>query len=209
MLAEVLKTMSLKGILKAAAFSFSLIIVLPLVALAWLEKALSRSENIFNTFAQLVAIVPGPVGTYLRAAYYYGVLDECSWETHFGFGSVFTHRGARVAARVSTGAYCIIGHANIDSGVRLASRVSIPSGKRQHLDDSGQMSSGTRYERVALGRDCWVGEGAIIMADVGAGSIVSAGAVVLTDAPPETIVGGNPAKVVKSLNPSQSIQERS
>jgi len=201
--------MSLRKFLKAAVFTVSLIIVLPLVALSWMEKALSRSENVFNTFAQLVAIVPGPVGTYLRAAYYYGVLDKCSWETHFGFGSVFTHRGARVSANVSTGMYCIIGHSTIESGVRLASRVSIPSGKRQHLDDSGQMSSGTRYERVALGRNCWVGEGAIIMADVGAGSIVSAGAVVLTDAPAETIVGGNPAKVVKTLNSSQAIQENS
>jgi acetyltransferase-like isoleucine patch superfamily enzyme len=71
------------------------------------------------------------------------------------------------------------------------------------------MTSGTRYERVALGRDCWIGEGAIIMADVGAGSIVSAGAVVLTSAPPATIVGGNPAKIVKSLDSSQSIQEDS
>jgi acetyltransferase-like isoleucine patch superfamily enzyme len=209
MSAEESKMMSLRSMLKVAAFSFSLIIVLPLIALSWLEKALSKSESVFSTFAQLVAMVPGPVGTYLRAAYYYGVLDECSWETHFGFGSIFTHRGAHVAARVSTGAYCIIGHANIDSGVRLASRVSIPSGKRQHLDDSGQMSSGTRYDVVALGRDCWVGEGAIIMADVGAGAIVSAGAVVLTEAPPETIVGGNPAKVVKSLNAPNSIQERS
>jgi acetyltransferase-like isoleucine patch superfamily enzyme len=77
--------------------------------------------------------------------------------------------------------------------------VSVPSGKRQHLDDDGGMHEGTRYDRVTIGAGCWLGEGAIIMASIGERSIVSAGAVVLSPVPGAVIVGGNPAKVVRRL----------
>jgi virginiamycin A acetyltransferase len=41
-----------------------------------------------------------------------------------------------------------------------------------------------------------VGEGAIIMADVGSRCIVSAGAVVIKPAPDASVLGGNPARVL-------------
>lgn len=186
--------------LKILVFATSLLLVSPIVVLTWLEKRLSSAEAVFATSAHLLAIVPGPLGQYLRAAYYFAALDDCSWETHIGFGSLFTHRGARVADYVSTGVYCVIGHAMLGRGVRMASRISIPSGKRQHLDDSGQLSEGTQYDEVAIGADAWIGEGATILSDVGDRSIVSAGAVVIKAIPPDCIAGGNPAKVLKHLD---------
>jgi acetyltransferase-like isoleucine patch superfamily enzyme len=98
------------------------------------------------------------------------------------------------------GAYCVIGHADIGPEVMMGSRVSIPSGKRQHFDDSGQISSATRFDTVRIGRKCWIGEGAIILSDVGSGCIVSAGAVVIKSVPDRCIVGGNPAQVIKELS---------
>jgi acetyltransferase-like isoleucine patch superfamily enzyme len=172
----------------------------PLIVLSWLEKKLSRGEALFLLSNQLLAILPGFAGRYLRGAFYFGALDRCSWETHIGFGTLFTHRGARVGAQVSTGMYCVIGHADIGDAVMIGSRVSIPSGKRQHLDESGRLSAARNtFETVSIGAGTWVGEGAIIMADVGARCIVSAGAVVIREMPAGFLVGGNPAQPIKLL----------
>ena len=184
---------------KAAAFAVALLVVLPLVALSWLEKRLSRSEILFLLCAQSLAVVPGFPGLWLRGAFYFGTLDRCSWEVLFGFGTLFTHRGAVVSRRVSTGVYCVIGHANIGEDVMIGSRVSIPSGKRQHLDEAGRLAAVTRFDRVTVGAHGWIGEGAILLADVGAGCIVSAGAVVIDAMPAGKVIGGNPARAIRDI----------
>lgn len=197
----------MRRVLKALFFVIAVILVSPVLLLVWIEKYVSSSEILFAMFAQSFAIVPGIPGRLVRAAYYYGTLDQCSSEVHIGFGSIFVHRGARVSARVSTGAYCLIGHADIGEGVRMASRVSIPSGKRQHFDDTGSVSVETRFDRVHIGENVWVGEAATIIANVGRDSVVSAGAVVVYDAPAGSIVGGNPARVLRELGRRPSDQE--
>lgn len=57
---------------------------------------------------------------------------------------------------------------------------------------------------VVLKRNCWIGAGATILpgVTVGENAVVAAGAVVTKDVAPNTIVGGNPAKFIKSITPS-------
>jgi len=54
---------------------------------------------------------------------------------------------------------------------------------------------------IKIGNDVWIGRKAMIMKGVAIGdrAIVGAGAVVTHDVPPDAIVAGNPAVVVKSL----------
>jgi acetyltransferase-like isoleucine patch superfamily enzyme len=181
-------------------FAVALLVALPAIVLTWLEKQVTRGEAVFVFFAQLAALIPGWPGVMVRGAFYFGTLERCSWETHVGFGSLFTHRGGSMAAHASMGSYCVLGHADLGPGVIMASRVSVPSGKRQHFADDGRFSVAPVFERVAIGAQTWVGEGAIILADVGARCIVSAGAVVTKAVGEGSLVGGNPAKVLKALD---------
>jgi acetyltransferase-like isoleucine patch superfamily enzyme len=189
----------MRRMLKALAFVLSVILTSPLIVLSWLESKLSRGEILFILGSHSLAVVPGFIGSALRGAFYSGTLERCSWETHIGFGTLFTHRGVEVGPRVSTGAYCVIGHARIGSDVMIGSRVSIPSGKRQHLDEEGRLAEVNRFDTVSIGGQSWIGEGAIILADIGSGCIVSAGAVVIKAVPGGCLVGGNPAKVLREL----------
>lgn len=54
---------------------------------------------------------------------------------------------------------------------------------------------------IRIGEDVWIGAGAIILSNVTVGdrSIIGAGSVVTRDVPADTIVAGNPAKVIRDL----------
>lgn len=55
------------------------------------------------------------------------------------------------------------------------------------------------YKPITIGNGVWIGAEAIICPGVtiGDGAVVAAGAVVVKDVPAWTVVGGNPAKVIK------------
>ena len=96
----------------------------------------------------------------------------------------------------------MIGDAEIGEGSLIATRVSILSGKNQHThgpDGSLIPFSRDRAALVRIGRDTWIGEGAIIMADVGERCIVASGAVVTSQVGDGQVVGGNPARVIRTL----------
>ncbi len=74
------------------------------------------------------------------------------------------------------------------------------SKKRINLKDNG---AGT----VRLGNDVFVGVNSVILRDVTIGdySIVGAGSVVTKDVPPNVVVAGNPAKIIRELTSTKSL----
>ena len=63
----------------------------------------------------------------------------------------------------------------------------------------GKNGKGALFDTY-VGRDCVIGVNSIILPGVNVGDccVVAAGAVVTKDAPPNTVVAGNPAKVIKT-----------
>ncbi len=60
---------------------------------------------------------------------------------------------------------------------------------------------------VEIGDNVWIGDKATILSNVkiGSGSIIGANSVVTKDIPPFSIVGGNPARIIKSIKQIQNI----
>jgi acetyltransferase-like isoleucine patch superfamily enzyme len=195
----------LRSALKGAGNGTAILLMAIPAAFSAIEAHLAPTrEDVFVFWGQLVGLVPGILGRYLRRAYYRLTLEQCALDCDIGFLAWFSHRNARVGRKVYIGPQAIVGTATLGEGAMIGSRASILSGSRQHVHDgSGELQpfSFDRATRVEVGAHAWVGEGALIMANVGAGSIVAAGAVVSTPVPDRVVVAGNPCRFVRSLVP--------
>ncbi|MBP0965272.1 MAG: CatB-related O-acetyltransferase [Oscillospiraceae bacterium] len=71
------------------------------------------------------------------------------------------------------------------------------------------IAASTKKKLPIIGNDVWIGYGATVLngVTIGDGAIAAAGAVVTRDVPPYTIVGGNPARIIRQKF-SDNIVER-
>jgi acetyltransferase-like isoleucine patch superfamily enzyme len=92
-----------------------------------------------------------------------------------------------------------LGGLDISDDVLIGPNVSIiTSGHPLRPSDR---RSGVIAKPIVIERNVWVAAGAIIIGGVtiGENSVVAAGSVVTKDIPPNTLVGGNPARVIRSI----------
>ena len=162
---------------------------------AALTCGFGRFRPMYTLWAQSYATLPGFLGNFARAAFYRFTLEKCSLDVTIAYGTFFAHPEASVEPFVSIGSYCVIGRAHIGARTQIASHVQITSGRHQHSRDSGGALASTQLSHVTLGRDCWIGASAIVMADVGDGSTIGAGAVVVREITAGVTAVGNPARV--------------
>jgi len=73
--------------------------------------------------------------------------------------------------------------------------------------DEAEFFAWRRGHGVTVGNDVWVGHGAIVLPGraIGDGAVIAAGAVVTKDVAPYCIVGGNPARLIRSRIPANIV----
>ncbi len=180
--------------MKRVAQALSLVIVFPSAVLC----VFGRAGNIFMFFAQAYSLIPGLVGVIIRAAFYKLTLRSCSLDCAIALGTYFSSREVDVGKDVWIGSFCVIGRARIGERTQISGHVEIPSGRHQHRRDGEGYFLGFESNEVVIGRYCWIGAGAVVMANVGDHTTIGAGAVVVHDIPDRVIAVGVPAKPVKS-----------
>lgn len=181
-----------------------------LVVPAWLMYKFGAvvlgTQQAFAGWSQAFALLPGVTGAYLRRAFYRRALANCGDGGCIMFGTVISHPTACIGRRVYIGAFCALGDVTLADDVLLGSHVSIINGSAQHgidrLDVPVREQLGM-FPRVTIGEDTWVGERALVMADVGRHAVVAAGAVVTRPVPDFAIVAGVPAKIIGNRRESR------
>ncbi|HZY83377.1 MAG TPA: acyltransferase [Gemmataceae bacterium] len=190
----------MKRVLKAAANGLALMAVLPCALGLRLGGLLLGPAQAFPGWSQLFSLAPGLVGVYLRRAFYSLVFPRCGADCCLSFGTVFSHPTAEVGRGVYVGPYCCLGDVTLEDDVLLGSHVSVTNGGAQHgtgrLDVPVREQPGV-WPRVTIGRDTWVGDRALVMADVGRHCVIGAGSVVTRPVPDYAVAVGVPAKVVR------------
>lgn len=86
-------------------------------------------------------------------------------------------------------------HVNIGPFVRIVSDT-------HDIGPASRRAGKARFDPIVIGSGSWIGASVTILGGVsiGEGCIVAAGAVVTKDVPPNTMVGGIPAKHIRSLD---------
>jgi acetyltransferase-like isoleucine patch superfamily enzyme len=92
-----------------------------------------------------------------------------------------------------------LGGLDIADDVMIGPNVSIITAG--HPLDPAQRRSATIGRPIVIEKNVWIAAGAIIIGGVtvGENSVIAAGSVVTKDVPPNTLVGGNPARVIRSI----------
>jgi maltose O-acetyltransferase len=136
----------------------------------------------------------------------------------YRFGGVATGDGAAIlgtvriwgpgrltlGARTTINAPCVISleaDVTLGSGVLIAHDAVLTTGSHA-IGPSTERGGPVEPRAIVVGDGVWVGAGAIILPGVriGAGSVVGAGAVVTKDVPPNSVVAGVPARVLRTLS---------
>ncbi len=190
----------IRACVKLLANGIALTAVAPAVLVFLGATYLMGRQSAFPGWSQAVSLVPGFTGVYFRRAFYKLVLPRCGDDACISFGTVFSHPTVTIGHTTYIGVFCVIGDVDLGDDVVIASHVSIMNGSNQHgigrLDIPVREQPGD-WPRITIGKDTWIGDRAVIMADVGEHCVIGAGSVVTKPIPNYAIAVGTPARIVR------------
>jgi acetyltransferase-like isoleucine patch superfamily enzyme len=169
-------------------------LILPIALLSRL------SDFLFVSASQLLALVPYGLGVIFRYEFYRFSLRRCGRNVAIDFGTVLRYRDVSLGDNVLIGMYVTVDHCDFGSWVLVSDGCRFLSGARYHDFSRRDMPialQGGELTKIVIGDDCWIGAGCTVMADVGQGSVIGAGAVVTRPVPEFSIAMGVPARVTR------------
>lgn len=177
---------------------------LPLLFIHALKVPVLGKDRALEGSTQLLALLPGLCGQYVRRAFLAWTIAECHPTATICFGTILSKTATRIGANAYVGPFCTLGSVTIERDVLLATGVHVLSGGRMH--GTADLSKPIReqegeFVHVTMGAGCWIGAGAVVMADVGRDAVVGAGAVVTKPVPEKVVAVGVPAKMVRTRTP--------
>lgn len=187
---------------KSLMYGIGFVVTAPL----WLPEKIARrlyGEDVWlSAQSQVLCLLPGKTGVLLRNAYYSMILTSCPLHVCIQFGCLPAYSDISIGKEVYIGLHCKLGLVDIGDGAIISDDVHILSGARQHsaagFTQDFHMQPVHR-DRISIGRNCWVGAHAVVMANVGDNCIIGAGAVVTQAIPANSIAVGIPARVIRTL----------
>lgn len=194
----------MKKILKGLVNVICIAAISPIILANIIFNLFSNSDSLFVSSSQFLSMFPGKTGHFIRKNFFRFSMKYCHPDCLIGFSTLFSHRDTEIHQGVYIGPQCNIGKSRIEKNCLLGSGVHILSGKGQHnFDDLDTpiQEQGGQFTQITIGEDTWIGNGSLIMANIGKKCIIGAGSVVTKDIPDYSIIAGNPAKIIKSRKP--------
>ena len=113
-------------------------------------------------------------------------------------------KGFRIGNDSGLGAFSFVGAAGgvtVGNNVIMGQRIGFHSENHKFdRNDIPIMEQGVTRKGIIIEDDCWIGANVVFLdgAHVGRGCVIAAGAVVREEVPPYSVVGGVPARVLKT-----------
>ena len=183
--------LSARGLLKAIA-------AIPIVMIAgavfiWYRIGLAS----YLTATRSIAMVPGVAGIYIRRFFYRWTLAACGEEFIVDWMGVLKTPTISVGRRCFVGSFCFIAECVLHDEARIAHHSVVQGGPHTHgfeRIDIPMADQPGAIRAVSIGPNVWIGAGARILNDVAPGTMVGAGAVVTRVFEENAILVGVPAR---------------
>ena len=155
-------------------------LIIPLVLLSRLSPIL------FRAVSEFLSVVPYFPGVIARYEFYRFALKKCGKNVLIEFGVVFIYPDIEIGNHVLIGRFSIVHHCDFGDYVLVGERCTFLSGSKQHNTERSDIPIALqdgKKKRIKIGGDCWIGSHAVVAEDVGSGSIVGAGSIVVKPLP--------------------------
>jgi acetyltransferase-like isoleucine patch superfamily enzyme len=180
--------------------TFDSVINVFVILLSWLPK------NLRMLFWDWTNAIPGIVGIGVRYCVLKSLCKKCGKNVLIGTNvGISGFQGLEIGSNVSIHRQCYIeaeGGVTIGSNVSIAHQTSILSTNHSWDDESLPIKyNKLKPAKVFINDDVWIGCGVRVLAGVlvDKRSVIAAGAIVTKDVQKRTVVGGNPARLLKNF----------